>query len=164
MFCSQTTLEAIFARIFRDFSRIFDKSKLWGCACTPASHTTAFNYSMYGIMHHNTATYLSAAKPHCYALQHVLSDVWVIKSSELGMHDDFKHARTHLGHLLKVGDTVMGLDLRNSNVSNDHLEKMRDADLPDVVRGCEAQFLFEKVVDETNQSRNENQVPGKRHV
>jgi len=59
IFCSQTTLGAIFARIGRDFAQIFralaqilrdfsqilDTSKLTGCACTPctpASYTTCF--------------------------------------------------------------------------------------------------------------------------
>ena len=41
-------------------------------------------------------------------LQHVLADCWVVKSSELGMNDDTIHCRTHLGHLLSPGDTVMG--------------------------------------------------------
>jgi len=29
-----------FARIFRDVARIFTKSKVLGCGCTPASHTS----------------------------------------------------------------------------------------------------------------------------
>ena len=40
--------------------------------------------------------------------QHVLADAWVVKSSELGINDDTIHCRTHLGHLLQPGDTVMG--------------------------------------------------------
>nr|CAB3264376.1 60S ribosomal export protein NMD3 [Phallusia mammillata] len=65
--------------------------------------------------------------------KHILSDCWVIKTSELGLHDDYIHTKTHLGHLLKVGDTVMGLDLKNSNVTNDQLEKMKESSLPDVI-------------------------------
>ena len=42
------------------------------------------------------------------AFQHVLSDVWVVRSSELGMTEDLIHTRTHLGHLLKPGDLVLG--------------------------------------------------------
>jgi len=42
IFSNQTTLGAIFGQIFRDFARIFDKSKLWVCACTPASYTIGY--------------------------------------------------------------------------------------------------------------------------
>jgi hypothetical protein len=34
------------------------------------------------------------------------------------------HCRTFLGHVLSIGDTVLGLDLRNSNVNNPELEKL----------------------------------------
>ena len=41
--------------------------------------------------------------------QHALADCWVVKSSQLGMSDDDgTHCRTHLGHLLQPGDTVLG--------------------------------------------------------
>uniref|UniRef100_F6WRF3 60S ribosomal export protein NMD3 n=1 Tax=Ciona intestinalis TaxID=7719 RepID=F6WRF3_CIOIN len=63
--------------------------------------------------------------------KHVLADCWVIKSSELGMHDEYIHVRTHLGHLLKPGDAALGLDLKNSNVNNDDLDKMKG--MPDVI-------------------------------
>uniref|UniRef100_H2Y9C5 60S ribosomal export protein NMD3 n=1 Tax=Ciona savignyi TaxID=51511 RepID=H2Y9C5_CIOSA len=65
--------------------------------------------------------------------RHVLSDCWVIKSSELGMHEDYVHVRTHLGHLLKPGDAALGLDLKNSNVNNDALDHMKESNLPDVI-------------------------------
>ena len=47
------------------------------------------------------------------------------------MHDEYIHVRTHLGHLLKPGDSALGLDLKNSNVNNDDLDKMKG--MPDVV-------------------------------
>ncbi|XP_076812287.1 60S ribosomal export protein NMD3-like [Clavelina lepadiformis] len=65
--------------------------------------------------------------------KHTLADCWVIKSNELGMHEDYVHTRTHLGHLLKPGDLVMGLDLKNSNTNNDALGLMKESDLPDVI-------------------------------
>ncbi|CAB4045649.1 60S ribosomal export NMD3 [Paramuricea clavata] len=40
--------------------------------------------------------------------QHCLSDVWVTRTSEIGLNDTQYHCRTHLGHLLKAGDLVMG--------------------------------------------------------
>ena len=42
----------------------------------------------------------------------------------LGVNDDTIHCRTYLGHVLSVGDAVLGLDLRNSNVNNPELEKL----------------------------------------
>jgi len=41
-------------------------------------------------------------------LQHTLADVWVVRSSELGINNDMIHTRSHLGHLLKPGDTALG--------------------------------------------------------
>ena len=40
--------------------------------------------------------------------QHVLADVWVARMQDLGTNDCQYHCRTHLGHLLKTGDTVLG--------------------------------------------------------
>ncbi|CAG2065394.1 unnamed protein product, partial [Timema podura] len=40
--------------------------------------------------------------------KHVLSDIWVVKASELGVTDNTIHSRTHLGHILKPGDSVLG--------------------------------------------------------
>merc|ERR1712029_469531 len=66
--------------------------------------------------------------------RHVLADCWVVKSSELGLNDDDgTHCRTFLGAILSIGDTVLGLDLRNSNVNNPDMEKMSADKIPDVV-------------------------------
>jgi len=71
--------------------------------------------------------------------RHVLADAWVVRSSELGMSadggDDMIHCRTHLGHLLRPGDVVLGYDLRNSNTNDDEFEKIKrsGAEFPDVV-------------------------------
>ena len=40
------------------------------------------------------------------------------------MNDDPIHCRTYLGHVLNIGDSVLGLDLKNSNVNNPELEKL----------------------------------------
>lgn len=40
--------------------------------------------------------------------QHVLADVWVARMQDLGTNDCQYHCRTHLGHLLKTGDAVLG--------------------------------------------------------
>lgn len=40
--------------------------------------------------------------------RHVVADIWIVKASELGINDNTTHTRTHLGHLLKPGDSVLG--------------------------------------------------------
>jgi len=68
--------------------------------------------------------------------KHVLADVWVVKSSDLGNSDEEIHVKTHLGHLLSPGDTVMGFDLKNANVNEPNFEKMQEKDkgkIPDVI-------------------------------
>lgn len=66
--------------------------------------------------------------------KHVMADVWVVKSSELGLNDDDGiHCRTFLGAILNIGDLVLGLDLVNSNVNNPDLELMATEKIPDVV-------------------------------
>jgi len=66
--------------------------------------------------------------------KHVLADVWVVKTAELGLtDDDGQHCRSFLGAILGIGDTVLGLDLRNCNVNNPDMEKMPAEKIPDVV-------------------------------
>lgn len=67
------------------------------------------------------------------SFKHVVADVWVVKSSELGINENTIHTKTHLGHLLRVGDAVMGYDLRDANINNDDFEKLKPEDVPDVV-------------------------------
>ena len=47
------------------------------------------------------------------SFKHGLADVWVIRTSELGQHEDYIHCRTHLGRHLEVGDDVLGYDLKS---------------------------------------------------
>jgi len=65
--------------------------------------------------------------------KHMLADCWVVRTAELGLTDNTVHCRTFLGHILNVGDSVLGLDLKNSNVNNPELEKMTTDKIPDVV-------------------------------
>ena len=46
--------------------------------------------------------------------QHVLADAWVARMQDLGVNDTQYHCRTHLGHLLKTGDTALGYELPSS--------------------------------------------------
>ncbi|GIY67004.1 60S ribosomal export protein NMD3 [Caerostris darwini] len=65
--------------------------------------------------------------------KHVLSDVWVVRSSELGLTESFMHSRTHLGHLLKPGDSVLGLELSTININDTEYNKIKKENLPDVI-------------------------------
>ena len=65
--------------------------------------------------------------------KHMLADCWVTKTAEIGVNDDLVHCRTHMGAILSIGDAVMGLDLKNSNVNNPELEKMPAEKIPDVI-------------------------------
>jgi nonsense-mediated mRNA decay protein 3 len=67
------------------------------------------------------------------SFKHVLADFWVVKSSELGINDSKTHTKAHLGHLLRIGDTVMGYNLRDANVNNDDFDKLKAAQISDVV-------------------------------
>lgn len=39
------------------------------------------------------------------SFKHVVADIWVVKTSELGIKDNKIHMKSQLGHLLKPGDT-----------------------------------------------------------
>ncbi|XP_059473393.1 60S ribosomal export protein NMD3 [Neocloeon triangulifer] len=65
--------------------------------------------------------------------KHTLADVWVVRSSELGINNDTIHTRSHLGHLLKPGDTVLGYCLVDSNVNNSDFDNLKAEKVPDVV-------------------------------
>jgi len=58
----------------------------------------------------------------------ILADVQVART------DDFSHVlngRTHLGALLRPGDTALGYDLTSLNCNDDDLKPIKDRDLPD---------------------------------
>jgi len=61
-----------------------------------------------------------------------LAEVEVARDSDLGSNDTRFTVITHLGHLLKAGDTVLGYDLGSANVNDDAMESMKDG-LPDII-------------------------------
>ncbi|KJH42563.1 NMD3 family protein [Dictyocaulus viviparus] len=66
--------------------------------------------------------------------KHVLADVWLVRSNQVGSSDaQTFSARTHLGHLLNPGDLVLAFDVRNSNVNNSVFDEMKQEEIPDVV-------------------------------
>jgi len=65
--------------------------------------------------------------------KHILSDCWVVKTSQLGLEENTIHCRTYLGRVLNIGDSVLGLDLKNCAVNNGELDLMSTDKIPDVV-------------------------------
>ncbi|XP_065052415.1 60S ribosomal export protein NMD3-like [Rhopilema esculentum] len=64
--------------------------------------------------------------------RYLLADVYLMRTNEMGSVDQV-HCRTHLGHVLNVGDSVFGFDFTNSNLNDEHLEKMKEDAVPNVV-------------------------------
>ncbi|OZJ04343.1 hypothetical protein BZG36_02381 [Bifiguratus adelaidae] len=65
--------------------------------------------------------------------RYVLADVEVARSTDFGKNDTTFITRTHLGALLKAGDTAMGYDISRSNFNDDNFDAMDRAALPDVI-------------------------------
>ncbi|KOC66748.1 60S ribosomal export protein NMD3 [Habropoda laboriosa] len=65
--------------------------------------------------------------------KHVIADVWLVKSCDLGINDSLIHTRTHLGHILNPGDTVLGYALSDSNINDENFEMLNKELVPDVI-------------------------------
>ena len=57
----------------------------------------------------------------------------MIKSAEMSKNGQQFHTKTHLGHLLNIGDSALGFDFANANVNDDNLDAIKPEDLPDVI-------------------------------
>lgn len=67
------------------------------------------------------------------SFKHVVADIWLVKSSELGISESTIHTKTHIGHLLRPGDAVLGFDLRDTVINNVDFEKLNADNIPDVI-------------------------------
>lgn len=65
--------------------------------------------------------------------RHVVCDMWLVKASELGLNDNTVHTRSHLGHLLKPGDSVLCYNLEDANINDDNFDKLNNARVPDLI-------------------------------
>lgn len=63
----------------------------------------------------------------------VLAEATVARVSDFGFNDTQFITRTHLGHLLKVGDTCLGYDMATANFNEQDLGAMRGRPLPDLI-------------------------------
>ena len=62
-----------------------------------------------------------------------MSDGWVVPMNELGQENKQIHCRTHLGHILKDGDTAFGFNLKSTNLNDSNFDLMKTSDIPNVV-------------------------------
>ena len=82
--------------------------------------------------------------------KHKLADVWVVKSDQVGKSEAKSVCcRTHLGHLLNPGDTVLGFNLFESNLNNRVFDLVKEEQVPDVI-------LIKKSYDKTQRMKRRN--------
>lgn len=62
-----------------------------------------------------------------------LAEVEVAKASDMGVNDITYTVLSHLGNILKPGDTVRGYDVSNCNLSEATWKQMKDKQVPDVI-------------------------------
>lgn len=82
--------------------------------------------------------------------KHVTADVWLVKASELGINESTIHTKTHLGHILKPGDSVMGFDLRDANINNAEFELLKPEQIPDIL------LIKKHYADRMDRKKNRN--------
>eukprot|EP00127_Corallochytrium_limacisporum_P001276 Clim_evm1s49 gene=Clim_evmTU1s49 len=76
-----------------------------------------------------------------------LSEVEVARSRDLGSNDNRYVIRTHLANILQPGDTVLGVDLENTNLNDESAERLgQQGQLPPLV-------LIRKVHEKRNKKR-----------
>jgi nonsense-mediated mRNA decay protein 3 len=62
-----------------------------------------------------------------------LAEAQVARASDFGRNDTVLFARTHLGGVLRPGDTCLGYDVAGANLCEPELERYRQLALPDVI-------------------------------
>lgn len=79
--------------------------------------------------------------------RHVVCDMWLVKASELGINDNTVHTRSHLGHLLKPGDSVLCYNLEDANINDDNFDKLNKDHVPDLI-------IVKKFYNDANERKN----------
>lgn len=64
--------------------------------------------------------------------RHLLAEAWLSRTSEVGVSEQL-FCRTHLGHLIHCGDTVLGFEMKTANMNDRNLDAIKDEKIPDVV-------------------------------
>ncbi|KNC79022.1 hypothetical protein SARC_08579 [Sphaeroforma arctica JP610] len=65
--------------------------------------------------------------------KYALADVEVARACDFGVNDNTYMTKTHIGHLLNVGDSAMGYDLTFINVNDNAFEELDPARVPYVI-------------------------------
>lgn len=65
--------------------------------------------------------------------KHALVEVTVARMQDFGVNDEQFIVRSHLGHVLQVGDAVLGYDVSCSNFNDEHANKLDRSALPEIV-------------------------------
>lgn len=86
--------------------------------------------------------------------KHVLAEVQVARVSDFGKNDTIFFVKTHLGHLLNVGDYALGYDLYAANSNDMELDKYKGLVLPEVI-------LVKKSYEEKRQKKGGKPRPWK---
>ena len=71
-----------------------------------------------------------------YSSKHRLVWVEIARTSDLGENDTQFSVLSHLGNVLKPGDSVLGYDLTTANINDDNVEEMQrkgSVSLPDII-------------------------------
>ncbi|KRX89038.1 60S ribosomal export protein NMD3 [Trichinella pseudospiralis] len=112
-----------------------------------AQHADLFEYTVLDVEWIQVEDCLRYANGETANDKYLAVEALVVRSSELG-HLDAKqyYCRTHLGYLLKAGDTVLGFDTVGCNVNNDNFNSLNRDDVPDVI-------LVRKIFDRTRRNR-----------
>ncbi|KAJ1799062.1 ribosome-binding protein, partial [Coemansia sp. RSA 2399] len=63
----------------------------------------------------------------------VLADITIQRMADVGRNDDVIIVRSHLGGILKVGDSVLGYDLLTANINDNNFDRLNPDDIPSVI-------------------------------
>lgn len=69
--------------------------------------------------HRDEADHIMYKGPHSGVSKYALADVEVARESDFGVNDETFRCVTHLGHLLQVGDVVLGYDITSTVLSSE---------------------------------------------
>ncbi|XP_011865136.1 PREDICTED: 60S ribosomal export protein NMD3 isoform X2 [Vollenhovia emeryi] len=65
--------------------------------------------------------------------KHITADAWVVKATDLGINNNPIHTRTHLGHVLKAGDSVLGYNVKDTNINDTNFDNLSEDSIPDII-------------------------------
>jgi nonsense-mediated mRNA decay protein 3 len=65
--------------------------------------------------------------------KYILADVQCVRAKDFGVNDNMFFAKTHLGHILKPGDSVLGYDLSTTIFNDSDLTSLKGKIMPDLI-------------------------------